>query len=339
MTGHKVLLIGAGGVGTIVAYGIHLAGNSELSIVVRRDFAKVNDVGYNIDSIDYGIVEGWKPENIYPSVAAAASSGTVYQYVIITTKNLPDIAKVEELAEPVITPGVTVVVLIQNGFDLCRPFFDKYPKNVVISGITYVGSHNSGGSVHQTQPDRSFFGSGRNPYIPEDLQESKVKEFLSIYSNGRNKPVYITNEREYRYKKLIYNAAMNTSCALAGVDTGRLELSGALDAVAIPAMREIIAIAKADGINLPNDCINNAIHGDDGDWFEPSMLIDVKKGNPIELEVILGNVLRVAEELNVKTPCLSLLYGLLKAVQFRLRENQGHFTLPIDRPISERFYK
>lgn len=338
MTGNKVLLVGAGGVGAIVAYGIYLAGKSELSLVVRRDFEKVSCAGFNINSIDYGTIQGWKPDFLYPSVEAAAASGTVYDYVIITTKNLPDIVKAEELVEPVVTPVVTSVVLIQNGFDLCRPFFDKYPENVIISGTTYVGSHNFNGSVHQTQPDKTFLGSGKNPHLPQDLQERKVKEFVGIYTNGRNQPVYISNEKEYRYSKLIYNATMNTCCALAGVDTGRLELAGSLDAVTIPAMREVVAIAKADGVDLPDDAVNKAIHSDDGDWFEPSMLVDVKKGNPIELEVILGNVLRVAEELQVKTPCLSLLYGLLKAVQFKLKEDQGHFSLPAKRPISNRYY-
>lgn len=339
MSKFNVLLIGTGGVGTVVACGIDFAGKSNLSIVVRRDYSKVIETGYNIESIDYGSVKGWKPQNIYPTVEAAASSGTVYDYVVVTTKNIPDVMKVEELVEPVITKGSTAVVLVQNGFDLCRPFFAKYPENVVISGVTYAGSHNTNGNVNHTQPDRCYLGSGKNPHIPEDVQEKKAKEFVHLYSNGKNNPIYVTNEREHRYRKIIYNATLNTACALTGVDTGRLELAGTLDSVALPAMREVLAIARADGIELPDDAINTALHLDDGEYFEPSMLVDVKKGNPIELEVILGNLLQVAKELNVEAPVLSFLYELLKSVQYRLREGQGYFSLPEERPVSDRFYR
>ncbi|AQZ17961.1 hypothetical protein BZL39_M05200 [Zygosaccharomyces parabailii] len=337
-TEKNVIVVGTGGIGTVVAYGIDFAQKSNLSIVVRRDYQKVKDVGYDIDSCDYGSVKGWKPRNIFPTVAAAAASGTVYDYVVITTKNLPDIIKVEELVEPIVTLGHTSVVLIQNGFDLCRPFFSKYPENVVISGITYCGSHNNSGNVHHTQTDKCYLGSGNNPHLPRDIQEAKTEEFVALYSNGKNNPIYITNEREYRYRKIIYNATLNTSCALTGVDTGRIELAGGLDTIVLPAMREVVAIAKADGIELPNDAINTALHLDDGEWFEPSMLVDVKKGNPIELEAILGNLLRVSKELEVDAPVLKFLYDLLKVVQYRLREKQGLFSLPKERPLSEKFY-
>ena len=69
------------------------------------------------------------------------------------------------------------------------------------------------------------------------------------------------------------------------------------------------------------------------------MLVDVKKGNPIELDVILGNLLLVAKELSVETPVLTTLYNLLKVVQYRLKEKQGLFTLPEERPISDKYYK
>lgn len=214
---YNVLVVGTGGIGAVVAYGVDLARKSNLSIVVRRDYNRVKDEGYDIESTDYGSIKAWKPQNIYPNVEAASDSGTIYDYVIITTKNLPDIVKVEELVEPVVTPEHTAIVLIQNGFDLCRPFFTKYQKNVVISGITYCGSHNDGGNIHHTQTDKCYLGSGNNPYLPADVQEAKTQDFVALYSNGKNSPLYITNEREYRYRKIIYNATLNTSCALTGL--------------------------------------------------------------------------------------------------------------------------
>lgn len=335
----QVLLIGPGGVGTIVAYGIDFTGKSDLSLVVRRDYEKVAKEGYEIHSCDYGEINGWKPKNVFANVEEAAKSDIVYDYVVVCTKNIPDIIKVEDLVEPVVTQEKTVVVLMQNGFDLGRPFYKKYPKNVVISGVSHIGSHNNKGVIHQTQKDKSLVSYFDNPNLDKEYQEKVTKEFISVYSNEKNNCTYFPDAKWYRYRKLVYNASLNTTCALTGVDTGVLEFAGGLEAVAIPAMKEVIKIAKADGVDLPEDVINTVVHSDDGDYFEPSMRVDVKKGNPIELEVILGTLLQVARELNVETPILDVVYNLLKVVQFRLKLENGYVTIPKERPIYDKVYK
>ncbi|KAG0684409.1 hypothetical protein C6P40_002921 [Pichia californica] len=334
----NILLIGTGGVGTIVACGIVYNKKATVSVVTRSDYEKVIEEGWEIKSVDYGHLKGWKPDHIYPTVDAAGASGTIYDYVIITTKNLPDVIKPEDVAAPAITPGKTTVVLIQNGFDLGRPFIAKYPNNYCLSGVSHIGSHNHGGIINQTQNDKCLISYFDNPNFSKDDQEAKAKEFVEIYSNDKNTISYFPDVKWYRYRKLVYNATLNTTCALTRVDSGRLLMSGTLEAVSVPAMREVIKVAKADGVELPEDVINSVVHSDDGDWFKPSMLVDVEKGNPIELEVILGNLLVVARELNVETPVLDILYNLLKATQFKLKEGRGLFAVPTERPENTGHY-
>lgn len=333
----NVLVIGTGGVGAITAYGLDYTQKSNLSIVVRRDYAKVTENGYRIHSVDYGEIEGWKPANVFPTVEDAAKH-LHFDYVVITTKNVPDILPVEELIAPLMTTDDVVVVLIQNGFDLAKDLFKKYPKNVVLSGVSHIGSRNTGAEIFQTQRDHCVISSFQNPNLPADLQEEKVREFISLYSNEKNDIRYFADVKWYRYRKLVYNATLNTVCALTSVDCGRLELSGGLESVAIPAMKEVVAVAKADGVELPSDIVNIISHADDGEYYEPSMRIDVRKGNPIELQVILGNLLEVAGNLGVATPTLSLLYNLLVVVQFRLKEANGYVQVPKDRPIPDKVY-
>lgn len=337
MTKPNVLLIGAGGVGAIVAYTLDRNGKSDLSIVVRRDYDKVSQTGYDIDSIDYGHVKGWKPKQIYHSVEAA-SSGVPYDFVIVSTKNLPDVIKMEDVVEPVITPGVTTIVLIQNGFDNGRPYIAKYPENVCLSGVSHIGSHNHNGVIDQSQPDKCVISYFENTNLALDLQKEKAEQFVDLYSNDINDVSYFADVKWYRYRKLVYNATLNTVCALVDLDTGRLQMSGTLESVSIPAMREVIKVAKSDGVELPKDIINEIVHSDDGGYFEPSMRVDVRKGNPIELETILGSLLRVAREKNVDTPVLDLVYKLLEAVQFRLKEGKGIITVPEDRPEDDKHY-
>ena len=333
----SVLLIGTGGVGTIVACGLAYKNLSTVSVVVRSDYEKVKNDGWTINSVDYGNLTNWKPDNIYPTVEDAGK-GQEFDYVVITTKNLPDVIKPEDVAEPAITVGKTTIVLIQNGFDLGRPFIAKYPNNICLSGVSHIGSHNHGGVINQTQGDKCLISYFDNSNFDKTIQEAKAKEFIELYSNDKNDVTYFADVKWYRYRKLVYNATLNTVCALTRVDTGRLHLAGTLEAVSIPAMREVVKVAKADGVELPADVINTVVHSDDGDWFKPSMLVDVEKGNPIELEVILGNLLTVANELKVETPTLTILYHLLKATQFKLKEGKGLIKVPEERPINDVVY-
>lgn len=49
---------------------------------------------------------------------------------------------------------------------------------------------------------------------------------------------------------------------------------------------------------------------------EPSMLVDIRHGRPVEVEAILGNAIRLAEARGVQVPLLGMLYTLTKARNF-----------------------
>ncbi|KAL1760776.1 ketopantoate reductase PanE/ApbA-domain-containing protein [Schizophyllum commune] len=55
----------------------------------------------------------------------------------------------------------------------------------------------------------------------------------------------------------------------------------------------------------------------------PSMLLDAQKGLPIEVEVIVGEVVRMARERGVSVPRVELLYGLLLVKQNQILREQA----------------
>ena len=46
--------------------------------------------------------------------------------------------------------------------------------------------------------------------------------------------------------------------------------------------------------------------------YKPSMLIDFEHGRPLELQVILGNMIRKAKDVGFDMPLCSTIYALLK---------------------------
>jgi ketopantoate reductase len=56
----NVLLVGSGGVGTLVAYNLEFGGLALVTSVLRSNHDAVAQNGFTITSLDHGVVKGWK---------------------------------------------------------------------------------------------------------------------------------------------------------------------------------------------------------------------------------------------------------------------------------------
>jgi ketopantoate reductase len=119
-----------------------------------------------------------------------------------------------------------------------------------------------------------------------------------------------------RYEKILWNGTYNTICALMQMGDGELQRSGAREKLLIPIMREIVAVTKADGIEIEGDVVQHmAFRTPDSSTYHPSMLLDREAGRPMEVEVIPGDPIRRAKELRVLVPIMTTVYELLKLVR------------------------
>lgn len=198
------------------------------------------------------------------------------------TKNVPDISPtVCETIAPAISPGRTVIVLVQNGLNIEKPFLRRFPSNIILSGVSRIDAHEvAPGIIEQRQKDILYVGAFENCLIPYEEQQKAAQHFVKIYSAGlRTTCSYKPNVRYDRWVKLINNASFNPICALTGLTTGELQrTSGAVDNLLIPAMKEIISVAEADGYSLPGVIIKETIQSNPPDEdISPSMLVDIQK--------------------------------------------------------------
>jgi ketopantoate reductase len=135
-----------------------------------------------------------------------------------------------------------------------------------------------------------------------------------------------------RWHKLTINASMNPSAVLSG-GTGnadmvllpelRLHIRGVMEEIFFLAPRvlqvpegkfpEHLGLASAEKIIKSTERNKGA---------KPSMLLDWEAERPMELEVILGNPVRMAREKGLECPRLQSMYALLRAAQDR-REERG----------------
>ncbi|KAK6460929.1 ketopantoate reductase PanE/ApbA C terminal-domain-containing protein [Scheffersomyces coipomensis] len=331
----KVLIIGSGGVGAVSALSLHTRNRSEVTMVIRSDYDKVVKEGYTFDSCTYGKITGWRPHNIAKTVPEAQEKFGNFDYIIVTTKNIPDgYSTCEDIIKPAVTPGVSTIILMQNGIGIDGPMKEAFPQNVTLSAVTHIGSTNYHAVIENKGADNVFLGDFDHSFDTCSPKVQKIiNDFIHIYKND-NDLNFIRiddNVKKTRWEKLIYNSVFNTVTAIVNLDVTRCQINNGNIDLFGPAMDEVLAIAKAEGVIIDEaEKKEKFLHIGDGLLYTPSMCVDMRKNQLLEIEIILGNPLKIAKKHNVPTPTLSVIYSLLSMVQFRIKESVGFLKINED---------
>ncbi|KAF1979539.1 2-dehydropantoate 2-reductase [Bimuria novae-zelandiae CBS 107.79] len=333
-----VLIIGGGAVGAIAALNLEVGGLAEVTLVLRSNYDAVNTHGFDIKSCDHGQVQGWKASRVRNTIPnLTTESLPPYGYILLCTKNIPDIPPTPaSLVAPALPPSNThtVLILLQNGLHIHKPFLASHPTTPVLSGISMIGSEETApGKIIQDDPDRLLIGAFPNPNLGEDAGSAAAQDFARRYSAGGKTSCRVSGDVLHdRWRKLVYNAVLNPVCAILGLDTGRLRLAGGgevVEGVVRPAMREVVRAAGACGVQLEEGVVEEMVEAEPVEsYLSPSMLADVRKGNFIEYENLLGEPLREGKEKGVEMPTIEMLYYMAKAVQWRTAERKGLVEIP-----------
>ncbi|KKY32406.1 putative 2-dehydropantoate 2-reductase family [Diaporthe ampelina] len=329
----NILLVGSGGVGTMAAYALEKGGKASVTAVLRSNHKVVSEKGFEINSIQHGEVKSWRPSAIRNTIPNVTEEDLHYNYVVITTKNIADIPPaMTEVIAPAVTPGLTNILLLQNGLNIERPFIKAFPANPVLSGITVIGaSEEPRGTIKHDNFDISYIGAFENPNIDSELSEAAAWTFVEMYDAcSAVKCTYDSDVQYSRWRKLLYNASFNTVATILRMDVSHMRASEhVIDDLVRPLMLEIVATAAAKGVVLPLEEVEKIITVDlYSSFFLPSMAQDMRKTNFIEFENIVGEPLREAEALGVPTPTLRVVYGLLKGLQFQTKVAKGLVQVP-----------
>ena len=335
----RVLLHGSGAIGTIYVYLLSKAGY-DITAVCRSNYESAKADGFSIDSEVYG-----KGIKFHPNVVRTpsdAASGGPFDYVLVTSKAIPD-AETSKVIAPAVTKGRTCIALIQNGVGIEEEFAEAFPENPLLSCVVYLPST-------QTRPGHMQMGNFESLEIgsfPSSAYHERpdVKEaadgFMQMMKNAGSNSTWYENVQEYRWKKLLLNAPWNSICALTlSRDVAFLSSSERADKQVEALMLEVAAIAQKLGhTSITADTalkqLERAKARIGGKGIEPSMLVDVLNGRRMEVETILGNPLRLAKQLDIAVPKLELLYALAKALDEAAAYRQPGQSLGGDETSSE----
>jgi 2-dehydropantoate 2-reductase len=312
------------------------------SLTARSNYSTIEADGVILQTHTFGKYT-FRPHAVFPSVEAAKPSASSpsrapeagWDFIIVTTKALPDRSDDSELITPIVSPK-SCIVLIQNGVGVEEPYRRRFPRNPIVSAVTIVSAEQvKQGTIRQNSWTRISLGPYGNGLAAKSKASTEVTRLVDQGHAGMLqlakwwtelggiKDVEIHTEIELqtiRWHKLCINAAFNPTAVVSG---GR----GNADQLKDPELREHIlgvmneirnAAPRVLGIPFPDDLatperIIRSTERNTG--AKPSMLLDWEAGRPMEIEVILGNPVRIARAVGVEMPRLQSLYALLKSMQ------------------------
>jgi len=304
----RVLVVGTGAVGGY--YGGKLAqAGARVAALCRSEFAQVKEKGISISSVGGDFT--FMPEKVIGHLSEYAPPP---DFMLVALKVLPQIDTANLIRESV--GPETTIVLLQNGIHIEEPLVEAFPENEIISALAFIClSRPKPGHIEHSDYGRLVIGR-----FPQG--SSTRTELLASLFNSVQVPCETTEDViTARWRKLVWNAAFNPLSVLAGgLDTLTMVQSPGAVQLARKIMNEVCQVAAADGYALPAEVVEQNIEGTQAMApFKTSMLQDYEAGRPMEVEAILGNCLRTAQQHDVEVPYLESFYVLMKLVQEQRR--------------------
>ncbi|HEY1410440.1 MAG TPA: 2-dehydropantoate 2-reductase [Promineifilum sp.] len=210
-----------------------------------------------------------------------------------------------------------LAITLQNGLNNYEKLRDVLGEQRVTLGVTAEGAmmidvaqvrHAGRGPTH----------FGRNSLLG-DAQLVKLPQVVDLFSQAGFEAYLVDDTDALVWGKLAVNAAINPLTALLRVPNGFLVEHEALVNIMRRAAGEVADVAEALGIDLPfPDAAARAIEVAQATaGNRSSMLQDVTRGAPTEVEAICGAVAKIARDLGVYTPVNVRLCRLVSQIEGR----------------------
>ncbi|MGC9323612.1 MAG: ketopantoate reductase family protein [Desulfomonilia bacterium] len=215
----------------------------------------------------------------------------------------------------------SLVFSIQNGLENWEAIAREVGWNRTVGARIIFGAEiKEPGTVRVTvYADEVLLGSPRGT-IPADTL-MKVCDHL----NESGIPARITEDIEqYLWGKVLYNCSLNPLGAILNQPYGFLNTVPELRAVMHQVIREIFAVARAKGVTLgyesPDAYFRTLIEAQipPTATHRSSMLQDIEKGRPTEIDALNGAISSYGRELDVPTPANDVLTAIIKGLQSKI---------------------
>jgi 2-dehydropantoate 2-reductase len=301
----KILVVGAGAVGGYYGARLAEAGRDVTFLVRPARAAQLQRDGLRILSPHGDLT--LKPQTITSSEITSP-----YDFIFLSVK-----AQALDRAIKDMTPAVgpeTMIYPVLNGMRHMDTLAHSFSEQAVLGGVCIVSTDlDEQGRVVQLNPlDKIIYGERSGEITP------RIRALDETLRNAGFETELSTNITQAMWDKWVTIASFGLITCLLGGPIGEINAVSDGEQTALLAVDECAAIAKACGFPTSQaalEIVRRVIAQKDSK-FTSSMYRDLRKGAPVEVETILGDLLDHGHAHQIEAP-------LLQASTVRLRVYQN----------------
>jgi 2-dehydropantoate 2-reductase len=207
----------------------------------------------------------------------------------------------------------TTVLTVQNGVDSPAEIAALVGEAAVVGGTTYIATALAApGVIEQTGTHRKIAFGEVFGTLPRTTARVQAIHDAFVSADIQSHPV--EDGRVPIWEKFIFLVALAGFTGATRLPIGPVWADPFIRAQFLEASREVERLARAEGVRVADDRVDQIpayVEGIPG-TMRSSLLIDLQQGKKIEVEALLGSVVRRAARAGVPVPIMSTLYAVLK---------------------------
>jgi 2-dehydropantoate 2-reductase len=293
----KVAVMGAGAVGCYFGGMLARAGHDVVLIARPEHVQAIQRNGLRMETRTFD-------EHVRIAASTEPSAVQGAELVLFCVKST-DTESAGAQLKPHLAPAALVLTL-QNGVDNAERLRTVLPPRQVAAAVVYVATEMAGpGHV-------KHHGRGELVIEPSSTSDAVARALVAA-----GVPTEISdNVRGALWMKLVINCAYNAISAIAQRPYGENVRSEGIREVMRDVVDECVAVARAEGVQLPGD-VDAAV----GKIIQTmptqssSTAQDLARGKRTEIDYLNGLIIRRGQALGIATPANRVLWALVKLLE------------------------
>ena len=317
----KVALIGAGGIGSYLIWG--------LSSLLKENFVVIADGKRGEKLRENGIIINGEPYRLH--VKTADDAGKV-DLIFVTIKygGLPQILPLLQQ----LTGENTIIISLMNGVDSEEIIAEAVGKDHLVGSLLRIAAQRT---VNPNGPDEVTFkipqGIRGLYYGKEEPLDELGKAQMAALTELFSRSLLLTHISHSIlsdiWAKYLFNIGQNIPQAIIGCGSGAYGDSEHLCWMKERLEEEVIAVAKAKGVDMNFSILEPGKKGKGAGYtaaespaVRHSTLQDLDAHRHTEIEMLCGRMVKMGQSLGIPTPYNAFAYHIIKALE---EKNDGKF--------------
>jgi 2-dehydropantoate 2-reductase len=306
----RLLVVGAGSTGGYIGGRLAQAGR-DVTFLVRPGRAE------QLRREGLEIISPLGDASVEPQLATAGTVDGPFDAILLSVKGFQLDAALDDL-RPAVGPK-TMILPVLNGMRHMETLAERFsPENLVGCALKIATILDEEGRVLHLTPLQDFaYGELDGSTTP------RVEALHELMQAAGFEPRLSHEIRREMWEKWILLASLGAVTCLMRGPIGEIEAVAGGPAFALDVLDEAVATVQAVGTG-PSDAFLAATRNQltaKGSLLTSSMYRDLRKGRPVEVENIIGDLVRSAAEAGIETPLLAAAYAHLLVYQNGIRKD------------------